>query len=72
VRRIIIRRIKFFPREFEEFKIEIQKRQWNKLITSCPCFPEETVREFYANIYPVDSNGIYRYSWVREVLPYLL
>jgi len=57
--------VELLPRDYKDFKDEVIRRQREKLINSCPYFHEDTVREFYANAYPISFDETTRTSWVR-------
>jgi len=61
------KRVKLLLEEYEDFKVEVIRRQWEKLVTTCPYFHEATIREFYANVCPVSFDEITKTSWVMQV-----
>jgi len=52
------RKVKLNPREYDEFRLELERRNWHKVFANLPNEIDEVlVKEFYANAYQQVRDG---------------
>nr|KYP32287.1 Retrovirus-related Pol polyprotein from transposon opus [Cajanus cajan] len=62
------RRVELEAGEYMEFQGELTRRKWNKLATPEKKYHEDIIKEFYANVYPLQRTDKIRNSWVRGAM----